>query len=164
HRAWVARQVLHADRRAGRRSSGDAAYGRDEVGTDPKNARRDVVRFVPLAEDVGAVGFGQDVVGACRCRRGNRYWRSSCSRRAAGDAPRARAGTARDPIAISAASSVVLVERKKRVVEAPAGLDAERFAVVSEIEIVPPAAAQAGAVSDETRRSGPMRIAMARVL
>jgi hypothetical protein len=38
-----------------------------------------------------------------------------------------------------------LVERKKRVVDAAAGLDAERFAVVSEIEIVLPAAAYAGA-------------------
>jgi hypothetical protein len=57
-----------------------------------------------------------------------------------------------------------LVERKKGVVDAAAGLDAERFAVVSEIEIAPPAAAYVGAVSDETRRSGPMRIARARVL
>src|SRR5262249_12295025 len=80
------------------------------------------------------------------------------------DAPLASAGTARDPITTSAESRVVLVERKKRVVEAAAGLDAERFAAVSEIEMVVPAAAYAGAVRDETRRSGPTRIAMARVL
>src|SRR5262249_47391340 len=80
------------------------------------------------------------------------------------DAPVASAGTARDPSATSAASSVVLVDRKKRVVDAPAGLDAARFAVVSEIEMFPPAAAYAGALSDEMRRSDPMRIGRVRVL
>src|SRR5262249_43967324 len=45
------------------------------------------------------------------------------------EAPLASAGTARDPIAISAASSVVLVERKKRVGEAPARLRAAEVTV-----------------------------------
>ena len=70
------------------------------------------------------------------------------------DAPGASSGTARLPSSTSVASSDEFVDRKNRVVEAPAR-PPPWFAVVSDTLNVEPAAGVAGVVSTDTTRSGP---------
>src|SRR5262245_40318601 len=78
-------------------------------------------------------------------------------------APAASSGTARVPSGTSLASSTLLAERWKAVVEPAAGLPPPFF-VVSLTVIVPPAAAVAGTVNGETVRSGPIWTARAATL